>query len=100
MLEATMLYKHPGQHSFDGGTFDYIIVDASDIPKAVADGWRLTTIEALTLEADVVDNSAPTRAELEQKATELGLKFDGRTSDKKLSLAIDEALASSPDVMV
>ena len=32
------------------------------------------------------------RAELEAKATELGLKFDGRTTDAKLLAKIDEAL--------
>lgn len=30
----------------------------------------------------------PTRDELERKARELGIKFDGRTTDKKLSAAI------------
>ena len=39
-----------------------------------------------------VDESAPTRAELEQKATELGIKFDGRTSDKRLLARIEAAL--------
>ena len=38
------------------------------------------------------DNAPPTRAELEAKATELGLKFDGRTTDRKLLAAIDAAL--------
>lgn len=38
------------------------------------------------------DDAPPTRAELEQKATELGIKFDGRTTDKKLAAKIAEAL--------
>lgn len=38
------------------------------------------------------DDAMPTREELETKATELGLKFDGRTSDKKLTKLIAEAL--------
>jgi len=41
----------------------------------------------------VDDNAAPTRAELEQKATELGIKFDGRTGDKTLLKRIEEALS-------
>jgi hypothetical protein len=39
------------------------------------------------------DNAPPTREELEAKATELGIKFDGRYSDKKIAQMIDEALA-------
>jgi hypothetical protein len=38
------------------------------------------------------DNAAPTRAELEAKATELGIKFDGRTRDKKLAQLIEDTL--------
>jgi hypothetical protein len=38
------------------------------------------------------DDAAPTRAELEAKATELGIKFDGRTKYKKLLAKINEAL--------
>lgn len=37
-------------------------------------------------------NAPPTRAELEQKANELGIKFDGRTTDKKLAAKIAEAV--------
>lgn len=36
------------------------------------------------------DNAAPTRAELEQKAKELGIKYDGRWSDKRLASVIAE----------
>ena len=42
---------------------------------------------------EVVEFDAPpTRKEMEAKAQELGIKFDGRTSDKKLSLLIETAL--------
>lgn len=45
------------------------------------------------VEAAVIDeNAPPTRAELEAKATELGIPFNGRTSDKKLSGLIATAL--------
>ena len=44
---------------------------------------------------EVEDNSAPTRAELEIMATELGIKFDGRTTDKRLSDKIDQALGAN-----
>jgi len=44
---------------------------------------------------EVEDNSAPTRAELETMATELGIKFDGRTTDKRLSDKIDQSLGAN-----
>lgn len=45
------------------------------------------------VEASVPDeNAPPTREELEAKATELGIPFNGRTSDKKLSGLIATAL--------
>ena len=40
----------------------------------------------------VDDNAPPTRAELEAKATELNIPFNGRTSDKKLGKLIQTAL--------
>jgi hypothetical protein len=43
----------------------------------------------------VPDDNAPlTRAEIEQKANELGIKFDRRTTDKKLIERIESALGS------
>ena len=41
---------------------------------------------------EVMDDAPPTRKEMEAKANELGIKFDGRTSDKKLSSLIETAL--------
>ena len=90
----TMLYKCPGPHDIHGGRFDYVIVDESEIATAQADGWHLTTTEAKAASekpADVpADDAPPTREELEQKARELGIKFDGRTGDKKLAALIAE----------
>ena len=40
------------------------------------------------------DDAPPTRAELEAKATELGIKFDGRTKDKKLGQLIQDRLSA------
>jgi hypothetical protein len=46
--------------------------------------------------ADTVpeDDAAPTREELEAKATELGIRFDGRTKDKKLGQLIQDRLSA------
>jgi hypothetical protein len=40
------------------------------------------------------DEAAPTREELEAKATELGIRFDGRTKDKKLGQLIQDRLSA------
>ena len=40
------------------------------------------------------DDAAPTRAELEAKANELGIRFDGRTKDKKLGQLIQDRLSA------
>lgn len=94
-----MLYKAPGPHFVDGSMVDYIIVPLDLVDKTIALGWFATIPEALASAAghaepdDVPADDAPvTRAELEAKATELGLKFDGRTSDAKLLAKIDEAM--------
>lgn len=41
------------------------------------------------------DDAEPTRAELEAKATELGVRFDGRTKDKKLGQLIQDRLSEN-----
>lgn len=83
-----MLYKLGGIHLVDGSKFDYIIVESEDVNAKLKDGWHLTPAAAQSN----IDNSAPTRAELEIKAKELNIVFDGRTSDKKLEALINESL--------
>lgn len=88
---TTMVYKHPGAHKVDGVSFDYLIVTDDKLDEALAAGWALSAPkakEAFDAAQAAPAETAPTRAELEQKATELGIKFDGRTTDKKLSAAI------------
>jgi hypothetical protein len=47
-------------------------------------------------EPDPIDGDAgPTREELEAKATELGIRFDGRTKDKKLGQLIQDRLSEN-----
>ena len=46
-------------------------------------------------EAVPEDNAPVTREELEAKATELGIPFNGRTSNKKLTSLIETALAQT-----
>lgn len=88
-----MLFKLGGPHEIHGGKFDYVIVnDADEQERSLADGWTLTTQEAAAPKVETADNAPPTRAELEQKATELNIKFDGRTTDAKLVDKIEAAL--------
>ena len=47
----------------------------------------------IAAQPDAPDDAPPTRAELEAKANELGIRFDGRTKDKKLGQLIADRLA-------
>lgn len=93
----TLVYKCPGSHQRPGGTYSYKgVQDADEHAAALAGGWFATLPEAIEgklveVAAPAVD-TPPTRAELEQKAKELGIKFDGRTGDKKLADAITNKL--------
>lgn len=110
-FEPTMVYKASGPHQRLGGTFDYKGVNTQEeFDAAIAAGWHATLDEAIApkvaqanqmettgsqIRAEIPEpepDVPPTRAELEQKATELGIKFDGRTGDKKLGELIAAAL--------
>ena len=100
MMEfPTLVYKDGGPHQRPGGTFDYKrIVNKDQLAAALADGWFLTLVEATKpaaidpSEVSPDDDAPPTREELETKARELGIKFDGRTSDKALAAKIQSKL--------
>jgi hypothetical protein len=96
-----MVYKVPGKHVRPHGTYDFAGVNnAEELQAKIKEGWFASFSEAieskkveLTVEDAKADDIAPpTRLELEEKATELGIKFDGRFSDKKIAQLIDEAL--------
>ena len=59
---------------------------ASRVAAATPPVLEATAVEVLE------DNAPVTRAELETKARELGIKFDGRTGDKTLLARIESAL--------
>lgn len=74
------------------------VQDARTLEKRLAQGWttdksgiapKPVVVEA---PANAADDVAPTRAELEAKAEELGLKIDGRWSDKRLMVELTKAL--------
>lgn len=69
--------------------------DESKFDELIAGGWFENVPDALSVkvvEQAIYDNAPPTRAELETQAKSMGIKFDGRISDKKLLDAIESAL--------
>jgi hypothetical protein len=100
----TIVYKVPGKHLRPHGTYDYAGVNTQEeFDAKLSEGWYESLPAAIegkpakpaeaASEPVLDDNAPPTREELEAKATELGIKFDGRYSDKKIAQMIDEALA-------
>lgn len=83
MNTPTILY------AADGST---VLIDAVDIPEYLAKGYADTPDAFDHHPADLNESGEVTREEMEQKATELGLKFDGRTSNRKLLAMIEEAV--------
>ena len=97
MDNATMLYRPGGDTDIHGFMLSYVVVDADAVPTLLEAGWFLTPTEAgqsapVVVPAPAAINAPPTRDEMEQKADELGLKYDGRTSDKRLAVMIADAL--------
>ena len=84
-----MVYRSPGAHRTGGTAYAFLGVDdAAGLKAALADGWHLTLPEAL----GGVSEAPASRDELEQKAKELGVGFNSRTTDATLSQRIAEAL--------
>lgn len=89
-----MLYRYPGPVQLEDGAYATLIVqDAQEHADAI--GWfeSWPAARAAVPAPPAPESTAPTRAELEQKATELGIKFDGRSTDKSLNEAIVRALS-------
>ena len=100
-----LLYRVGSAWALESGTYDLATADSAEhmaalqahgwhedqyAAKAAADAFAVPT-EAPAADPD--DDAPPTRAELEAKARELGIKFDGRTGDKKLAALIADKLA-------
>jgi hypothetical protein len=86
------VFMDVGVHPRAGGTYSVMVVDDRDaLDAALANGWYASMQGAIEA-PQVADNAPVERFELEAKAAELGIKFDGRTSDAKLSKMITEAL--------
>ena len=86
-----MLFAAGSDAVADGISFAYRVVQTeAEQADALANGWRLTLAvdPGEPVKPEPADDAPPTRAELEAKATELGIKWDGRWGDKRLSDAI------------
>jgi hypothetical protein len=99
MTFPTLVYKTPGNHRFrNGKTYRYIsVANEDELNRAIADGWVKSKEDAIygvkvEVKEEPISDAPPTREEMETKAKQLGLKFDGRTSDRKLMTIITEAL--------
>jgi hypothetical protein len=93
-----LAYKVPGKYVRPYGTYDFTGVnDAEELQAKLKEGWFWSLSEAIESEnkdetAKEDDTAPASRQELEEKATELGIKFDGRFSDKKIAQLIEAAL--------
>jgi len=108
MIEfPAMVVKYPGtMERFQDGVYDWRnVANEDELQAAIADGFHIGTDVAKAAHTAEMerkaekspepippDNAPPTRAELETKAKELGIAFDGRTSDKKLTAQIADKL--------
>jgi hypothetical protein len=100
------VYLSPGNFRRGKSSYRYVSVNSLEEHDAyLAQGWSTSADLAIDranaptpapapAPAPVVpeDNAPPTRAELESKARELGLRFDGRTSDRTLLRRITQAI--------
>lgn len=81
--------KFGGSWALESGNFTVRSVHShEELQESLADGWHLDQYAARDASSAPAAPSEPTRAELEEKARALGIKFDGRTSDKKLAAMI------------
>lgn len=115
-----MFYKAGGPEQIHGGAFSTLVVhDAEEHAAALKAGWHESTPDAVAARqaeqeraareaaekladqpkaAAGDDTAPPTREELEQKATELGITFAANIGDKKLAERIAEKLAEQAAV--
>lgn len=84
------------------------VFDRVTLEKRLAHGWTTSrdgvapkpaepVAAAPEAAEDVVDDSPPTREELEAKAVELGVKVDKRWGDRRLMVELTKALEGKGD---
>ncbi len=113
MEYPNLLYKDGGNYQRPGGTYSFRQVHSDEERDSLkADGWvesvaalcgvveKVVEVvsDAVQAFAEVMDacddeTAPPTRAELEAKAAELGLKYHHKTGDAKLAKLIEDAIS-------
>ncbi len=94
----TLVYKDGGIHQRRGGTYSYCKAEDKDQFKALLkEGWSPSLEEALgekkaEIVEEVAESEIPTREELEEMASELGIKPKANWKDETLAKKINEAL--------
>jgi len=101
------VFKDEGPLDRAGGTYDQTMVDdEAEYIAALKSGWfdnlqdaidspKVEQVEPIVNEPEIpepADDAPPTREEIEAKLTELGVPFDRRTGDRKLSALLEKAL--------
>lgn len=91
-----MTYRAGGPWALESGAYSLrLVADDAELQDATAEGWHLDQYAARdAADVEAATAAPPTRAELEIKAAELGIKVDGRWSDRKLSDMISTALGA------
>lgn len=104
MNYPVFVYRCPGAHfGPSGATYEAVIAnDGNQFSNLLANGWSDCLVKAVDAfinpakfvedSAESADNLPVTREELELKARELKVKFDGRTTDGLLLKRIEEAI--------
>lgn len=93
MIFPRFVFKNGGPLDRAGGSYSTLLVaSVGEYDKMLASGWFPGLLEAIAPPEQHDDDKPPTREELEAKADELGVKFDGRIGDKKLAALIETAM--------
>ena len=90
IMSKVMLYKASEVSDVKGFNVVYQIVDDEQVESMIDNGWRSSPAEAEKV-GDL--DYPPTREELEEKATELNIKFRKNTPNDKLLQLISDALS-------
>lgn len=103
---SEVVYRGYGPHQRKGGGFNTLGVRSKGaLALALADGWFSTLPEAIeahdakkvvqsapAVAPSPVEDAPPTRAEIEAKCVELGIKVHHKNTDATLLQKIEEAL--------
>lgn len=89
-----LMYRCPGPHAGpEGKTYDFKGFESEAAGSAA--GFFLTLPDAIAGKKPApvpAEDAPPTRAEIEEQAKKVGVKVDGRMSDRTLLKLIDDAM--------